>query len=222
MNSMYKPNISSTEKWVSTIAGTALAIVGYKRSNAALGVAGLGLLARGVTGFCPVSAAIGRNTASQDTRDALGGSGGVRVDASTTIHRPAQEVYSYWRQLENLPRFMDHVKDVREVGGGRSIWTVNGPLGVPVSWTAEIINDVPAELLSWRSVGDSDVVSAGSVRFKPSRDRGTDVRVKLQYDPPAGKAGATIAWLLGEDAQTQIEEELQRFKQLLETVAVPV
>jgi len=83
---------------------------------------------------------------------------------------------------------------------------------------AEIINDVPSELISWKSVPDSDVISAGSVRFKPAGgDHGTEVRVNLQYDPPAGKVGATVAWLFGEDPQSQIEEDLRRFKQLLET-----
>jgi uncharacterized membrane protein len=218
MNSMYKPNISVTEKWVSTVAGTALALVGYKRSNTALGLAGLGLVARGVTGFCPVNAAIGRNNAAKDTRTALGGPNGVRVQASTTIYRPVQEVYACWRQLENLPRFMSHLKEVQDLGDGRSRWTAMGPLGVPVSWEAEIINDIPPELISWRSIGDSDVVSAGSVSFRPAGgDQGTEVRVRLQYDPPAGKAGATVAWLLGEDPQTQIEDDLRRFKQLLET-----
>jgi uncharacterized membrane protein len=215
---MYKPNISATEKWVSTIAGAALAIAGYKRSNRALGVAGLGLVARGVSGFCPVSAAIGRDTSSTDTREALGGSGGVRVEASTTIYRPAQEIYTYWRQFDNLPRFMSHLQEVRDLGNGRSVWTATGPLGVPVSWTAELINDIAPELISWRSVEDSDVVTAGSVRFKSAPgDHGTEVRVKLQYDPPAGKVGATVAWLFGEDPETQIEEDLRRFKQLIET-----
>ena len=89
---------------------------------------------------------------------------------------------------------------------------------MPVTWTAEIINDVPAELISWRSVGGGDVVTAGSVRFKPAGgDHGTEVCVKLQYDPPAGKVGAVVAWAFGEDPQTQIEEDLRRFKQLLET-----
>jgi uncharacterized membrane protein len=214
---MYKPNISATEKWVSTIAGTALAVAGYKRSNRVLELAGLGLVARGVSGFCPVNAAIGRDTA-KDTREALAGPKGVVVEASITIYRPVQEVYAYWRQFENLPRFMSHLLEVQDLGDGRSRWTAEGPLGVPVSWEAEIINDVPPALISWRTVGDSDVVSAGSVRFRPAGgDHGTEVHVKLQYDPPAGKVGATVAWLFGADAQTEIEEDLRRFKQLLET-----
>jgi uncharacterized membrane protein len=220
MNAVYKPNISTTEKWVSTIAGVALAIAGFKRSNKALGLAGLGLAARGVSGYCPINAAIGRDTADRadrSTRDALRGSRGVRVEASTTVYRPALEVYAYWRDLDNLPAFMSHLHQVEDFGSGRSVWTARGPLGVPVTWAAEIINDVPAELISWRSIGQGDVISAGSVRFAPADDRGTEVRVKLQYDPPAGKVGATVAWLFGEDAQTQIEEDLRRFKQLLET-----
>jgi uncharacterized membrane protein len=140
------------------------------------------------------------------------------VEASITIYRPAPEVYAYWRRFENLPFVMIHLQDVQDLGGGRSRWTATGPLGVPVSWEAEIINDIPPELISWRSIGDSDVISAGSVRFKPAGgDHGTEVHVKLQNDPPAGKVGATVAWLLGADAQTQIEEDLRRFKQLLET-----
>jgi uncharacterized membrane protein len=218
MDAMYKPNISSTEQWVSTMAGALLAVVGFRRSKPILGLAGLGLIARGMTGFCPVNAATGRNTAGNDTREALGGARGVRVDASTTIYRPAQEIYAYWRSLSSLPRFMNHLQEVQELGGGRSRWTVNGPLGIPVSWEAELINDVPPELISWRSVGDSDVVSAGSVRFKAAGgDHGTEVRVTLQYEPPAGKVGATVAWLLGKSPQSQIEDDLRRFKQLLET-----
>jgi uncharacterized membrane protein len=86
-----------------------------------------------------------------------------------------------------------------------------------VEWDAEIINDIPPTLLSWKSVGDSDVVSAGSVRFRPEGDRATRVHVKLQYDPPAGKVGATVAWLLGDDAQHQVAEDLRRFKDLVES-----
>jgi uncharacterized membrane protein len=113
---------------------------------------------------------------------------------------------------------MSHLEEVEETTGTTSHWVAWGPLGVRVEWDAEIINDIPNQLISWRSVGESDVVSAGSVSFKPAGgDHGTEVRVKLQYDPPAGKVGATVAWLLGQDPQRQIAEDLRRFKQLLET-----
>jgi uncharacterized membrane protein len=215
---MYKPNISKTERWASTVMGAALAAAGYQQKNKALGVAGFALLGRGASGFCPVSAVVGRDTSEGDTRAFLRGARGVNVEAAVKIYRPQQEVYAYWRSLDNLPRFMDHLVEVRDFDGRRSHWIAKGPLGVHVEWDAEIIKDVPPEMISWKTVDDADVASAGSVYFKQEPgDLGTIVRVRLQYDPPAGKLGATVAWMLGDDPQTAIEEDLQRFKQLLET-----
>lgn len=218
MRSMYKPNISATARWASTIAGAALTGVGYKRSNRALSALGLGLIARGASGWCPVTAAVDRNAYGYDesTKTYLGGSRGVIVEDTITIQRPVDEVYTYWRNLENLPRFMDHLEEVQETDRFHSHWTARGPLGVRVEWDAEIINDIPPTLLSWKSVGDSDVVSAGSVRFKSVGESATEVHVKLQYDPPAGKLGATVAWFFGDDAQHQIAEDLRKFKHVLE------
>lgn len=219
MKSMYKPNISATGRLASTIAGAALAVVGYQRSNKALGLLGAGLVARGAGGWCPVTAAMNPYPQSdmEMTKRHLAGPRGVVVDDAITIYRPVSEVYSYWRNLENLPRFMSHLEDVRVLDRFQSHWAARGPLGVRVEWDAEIINDIPPTLLSWKSVGRSDVVSAGSVRFRPSGEHATEVRVKLQYDPPAGKLGATVAWLVGEDPQQQIAEDLRRFKQILES-----
>jgi uncharacterized membrane protein len=218
MKSMYKPNISATGRWVSTVAGAALTVVGYQRTNRALGLLGAGLLARGVSGWCPVTAAVERDThwSGEPTRRHLGGSGGVIVEDAITIYRPVDDVYGYWRNLENLPRFMEHLEEVDVLDYSRSHWIARGPLGVKVEWDAQVINDIPPTLLSWKSVGDSDVISAGSVRFKAVGDQATEVRVKLQYDPPTGKIGATVAWLLGEDPQHQIAEDLRKFKELLE------
>ena len=112
---------------------------------------------------------------------------------------------------------MEHLAEVRVTGQFHSHWVARGPLGVLVEWDAEIINDIAPTLISWKSVGHSYVVSAGSVRFKPEGEHATQVHLKLQYDPPAGKLGATVAWLLGDDPQHQIAEDLRRFKQLLET-----
>jgi len=215
---MYKPNISATGRWASTIAGAALAAVGYRRSNRALGVLGAGLIARGASGWCPVTAAVEGNSHynSEPTKRHLGGRPGVIVEDAIMIYRTIDEVYSYWRNLENLPRFMDHLEEVEVIDRFRSHWVARGPLGVKVEWDAQIINDIPPTLLSWKSVGDSDVISAGSVRFKASGEQATEVRVKLQYDPPAGKLGATVAWLLGEDPQHRIVEDLRKFKELIE------
>ena len=219
MRSMYKPNISATARLASTVAGAALAMVGYQRSNKALGLMGLGLIGRGASGWCPVTASLDTRDYgyNEDTKRHLGGPRGVIVEDAITIYRPVSEVYSYWRNLENLPRFMDHLEEVTVTDRFHSHWVARGPLGVLVEWDAEIINDIPPSLLSWKSVGQSDVVSAGSVRFRPAGEHATQVHVKLQYDPPAGKFGATVAWLVGDDPQHQIAEDLRRFKQLLET-----
>jgi uncharacterized membrane protein len=177
------------------------------------------LIARGTSGWCPVTAAVDRDAYgyADDTKRHLGGSRGIIVEDAITIHRPVHEVYAYWHNLENLPRFMQHLEEVQVRDHYHSHWVATGPLGVRVEWDAEIINDIPPTLLSWKSVGDSDVVSAGSVRFKAAGDKATEVYVKLQYDPPAGKLGATVAWLFGEDPQRQIAEDLRRFKDLLES-----
>ena len=138
------------------------------------------------------------------------------VEDAITIHRPIDEVYTYWRNFENLPQFMRHLDDVRTFDSTRSRWVAVGPLGVRVSWDAEIINDIPSTLISWKSSGDSEVATAGSVRFKAIGEKATEIIVRLQYDPPAGKMGGTFAWLLGDDPQRQIAEDLRRFKQILE------
>ena len=218
MKSMYKPNISATGRWASTLAGVALTAVGYKRSNRGLELLGTGLIARGVSGWCPVTATVERNSHAEGepTKRHLGGRHGVIVEDTVTIDRPIDDVYSYWRNLENLPRFMDHLEEVETIDQSRSHWVARGPLGVKVEWDAQIINDIPPTLLSWKSVGESDVISAGSVRFRAAGNHSTEVRVKLQYDPPAGKLGATVAWLSGEDAQQQIGQDLRKFKELVE------
>ena len=222
MKSVYKPNISGTGRMVSTVAGVALAAAGYQRSNRALGLLGLGLLGRGVSGWCPVTAAVDRNAVhyGDSTKRHLAGSRGVIVEDAIRIYRPISEVYAYWRNLENLPHFMDHLEEVRVIDGEHSHWVAIGPMGLRVEWDAEIINDIPPTLLSWKSTGEPDVASAGSVRFRSAGDQATEVRVKLQYEPPAGKLGATVAWLLGEDPQQQIAEDLRKFKQILETGVV--
>ncbi len=200
MRPVYKPNISTTARLVSTVAGATLAIAGYRRSNKALSLLGFGMLARGASGWCPVTAAVDPHADNMDpTRRYLGGSRGIIVEDAITIYCPVSEVYSFWRNLENLPRFMEHLEEVQVLDRFHSHWVARGPLGIRVEWDAEVINDIPPTLLSWKSVGHSDVVSAGSVRFKAAGEHATEVRVKLQYDPPAGKLGARVAGLFGED-----------------------
>lgn len=215
-------NINDTERWLSMAAGLGLAAYGASQRRAGgWGLAGLGalLFRRGYTAHCDLYQAFGVNTAGtgQDTRRALGGSGGIIVEESVTINRQASELYRFWRNLENLPRFMSHLESVERITDTLSRWRAKGPAGTTVEWNAEIINEVPDQVIGWRSIEGSDVVSAGSVNFDDAGPgRGTRVRVRLQYSPPGGKVGAAVAKLMGRDPATEIREDLRRFKQIVE------
>jgi len=220
-------NISDVEKWASIVAGAALAAYGLSRLKSNGWVyAGLGglLLRRGVTAHCDLYEALGVNTAgtASDTRAALGGPRGVNVLESVTIDRPIEELYRFWRNLENLPQFMRHLESVEKVTDTISHWRAKGPVGFDVEWDAEVYNEVPNKLIAWRSLEAADVVSAGSVNFdNAGPGRGTRVTVHLQYSPPGGKVGARIARLFGADAETEIREDLRLFKRLVEAGEAP-
>ncbi len=142
----------------------------------------------------------------------------LRASATVTINRPADEVYRFWRDLENLPRFMYHLESVRADGDGRSHWTARAPGGRRIEWDAEIVDDNLSEVISWRSVKGARVPNAGRVRFaRAAGGRGTEVRVDLVYAPPGGALGRAVAKLLGEEPGQQIRDDLRRFKQVIET-----
>jgi uncharacterized membrane protein len=147
----------------------------------------------------------------------------VRVERVTTIKRPIEEVYQYWKRFENLPKFMRHLERVETLGNGRSRWRAKAPLGRTVEWEAEILQDRENEWIAWRSIPGSDVENSGSVRFSRAPGaRGTEIRVQLQYTPPAGAFGRLVAQLFGEEPEQQIHEDLHRFKQLMETGEIPI
>lgn len=140
------------------------------------------------------------------------------VKKAVTVNRPAAELYQYWHDFENLPRFMQHLVSVQVDGEKRSHWTAQAPAGATVEWDAEIVADRPDELIAWRSLAGAAVDNAGEVRFAPAPGgRGTEVRVELQYDPPGGALGATVAKLFGEEPAQQVADDLRHFKQVLET-----
>lgn len=146
----------------------------------------------------------------------------IHVEKSITINRSAQELYDFWHDFEKLPRFMNHLISVRHEGWNRSHWVAKAPAGRTVEWDAEIVEDRPGELISWRSMENSDVDNAGRVSFERAPGgRGTIVRVVLDYRPPAGVIGAKIAKLFGEEPEKQIHVELHRFKQMMETGEIP-
>jgi len=142
---------------------------------------------------------------------------GIRVRKAITINRPPEAVYALWRDFESLPSFMFHLESVRELDQRLSYWKMRAPFGTSVEWTAEIVEDRPNELISWRSVEGAVVSNAGRVRFVPaSGGRGTEVQLDVSYDPPGGVIGATIAKLFGQEPNQQVDGDLRRFKQVLE------
>jgi uncharacterized membrane protein len=142
----------------------------------------------------------------------------IHVLRSITINREPEAVYEFWRDLANLPSFMAHLQSV-EVSNGKSTWRAKGPAGSAISWDAEIVLDRPGECIAWRSIeGTTSVPNRGVVRFNEAPGaRGTEVQVELKYEPPGGAVGATFAKLFGEEPGQQIDGDLRRLKQVLET-----
>jgi len=144
-------------------------------------------------------------------------SGVIRVQKTVTINRSPEELYRFWRDFQNLPRFMNHLGSVQVIGDKRSHWVARGPAGMRVEWDAEVIEDRSNEVIKWRSLEGSDVDNVGSVRFERAPGgRGTVVRVEIEYSPPAGVIGAGLAKLFGEDPEWQLKDDLRRFKQVME------
>ena len=148
---------------------------------------------------------------------------GILTKRSVTVNRPVEEVYAFWRNLENLPRFMRHLESVRVLDGRRSHWVAKAPAGKTVEWDAEIVNERENELLSWRATEDADVHNEGTVRFSQAPGgRGTEVRIALRYEPPGGVLGSKLAMLWREEPGQQVQDDLRRFKQVMELGEVVV
>jgi uncharacterized membrane protein len=148
---------------------------------------------------------------------------GFDVRYSVTIRRPIGDVYGFWRNFSNFPRFMRDLESVTVTGDRQSRWRINGPAGVPIEWGAEIVSDQENHMISWRSLPGSSVENRGAVRFEEApAGRGTEIHVELAYRPPAGQVGRTIAWLFGKDPRQQVREDLRRVKQILELGEVPL
>jgi uncharacterized membrane protein len=213
-------NVGKYERVASAIGGGAL--VGYalkSRTPAgiALGVLGAGLLYRGATGQCEAYRALGMNTAKTGEDVARD----VHIEKSITIGVSPAELYSFWRNFENLPRFMEDLESVTQLDGNRSHWVAKGPAGSTVEWDAEIYNEKEGELIAWRSLPESDITNAGSVHFEEAPGRGTYLKVVLNYNPPGGKAAQLFAKLFGSEPGQLVESNLKRLKQLLEAGEIP-
>lgn len=207
-------NVGEAERWLSIAAGGFLVLSGAWRGRF-VGIfrllTGAALLQRGLTGHCQAYEALGINTGTKSAEH------GIKVEKSIRVNRSPEQVYQFWRHLENLPRFMNHLRSVREISPTMSHWVAEGPAGQPVEWDATIINEEKNRLIAWKSAENAQVANAGTVRFDPASDGETEVKVSLVYNPPGGKAGAAVAKVLGRDPEQQIEEDLSRFKNILET-----
>jgi uncharacterized membrane protein len=219
-------NVGQSERMISAVAGGVVALAGLRMRSlpgVLMAALGGGLLYRGISGHCPAYEAVGRNTAESDAPSPEQYfEHGIHVEKSMTVERTPWDLYSFWRNFENLPKFMKHVESVQVIDEKRSHWVVRGPAGTTVEWDAEIINDEPNALIAWRSLANAEVDNAGSVRFVPGPEgRGTEVRVVIDYIPPAGRIGKWVARLFGEEPSQQLHEDLRRFKRLMETGEVP-
>ena len=215
-------NINDTERLASVVGGGTLLAWGLARRNwdgLLMAAIGGGLVYRGATGHCDVYQALGVNTSKRTGRNvSVPYELGIRIDRSIAINKPPAEVYKFWRNLENLPKFMTNLESVKEIDNQKSHWVAKGPAGSTVEWYADVINEKENELIAWRSLSGSQVANAGSVHFEPTEGgQGTIVKIELQYEPPGGSLGAAFAKLAGKDPDRQIGEDLRRLKQLLET-----
>jgi uncharacterized membrane protein len=146
-----------------------------------------------------------------------GNADAVHIDKTIHIAAPVEAVYCFWANVENFPRFMSHLREVRDLGNGKSRWVADGPAGVPVTWEAETTTQIANVKLAWKSVPGSVIRTAGEVRFEPEATDLTRVEIRMSYTPPAGVVGHAIATLLGANPKNEIDRDLVRLKSLLET-----
>jgi len=156
------------------------------------------------------------------SRPSVRGNKGIKTSTSFTINRPAEELYAFWRNFENLPRVMEHVESVQCMDNGRSHWRVKRSGDKFMEWDAEVINDHPNELIAWRTIEGSDVRHAGTVRFTPAPGGfGTEVKLSVEYEVAGGGFTEGLAKLFRHSPDQQIREDLRRFKQLMECGEIP-
>jgi uncharacterized membrane protein len=208
-----KQNLGTTERVITGVAAAGLAAFALKsgpmgrRLGAAL--TGGALAARAVTGHCGVKSAV----------EDVSSSAPIRVERQTVVNAPIESVYEFWNSVENFPKFMSHIQSVVRVSDRNSHWVASGPLGTSYEWDAEVTRNVPNDVIGWESTS-GDVVHRGTVRFKRVGPK-TRVKVRLEYEPPAGKVGATVAKLFGGDPRAQLDEYLKKLKKLLDKNPTP-
>ncbi len=225
VSAVNKTNLNNMERSASLIGGATLLLIGLKRPSwdgLLLAIAGGALIHTGVTGHCVANTALRRSNNGTSATNKADVAHEMHVEKSILINKDSTELYSFWRQFENLPGIMRHLESVTTLDDQRSHWVAIGPAGKKFEWDAEIYNEKPNELIAWRSLPGADIANAGSVRFEPvSSGRGTKVKIVLNYNVPGGKLTALFAKPSGNEPGQLIEDDLRRFKQLMETGEVP-
>ncbi len=204
---LLQQNWSPTARLLTGAGGMALTLYGLARrgiTGTAMGLMGAGLAARGIT-----DKSLGQLVGLESDQHS------VRVQKTVNIDAPVEEVYRFWENPENFPRFMDHVQEIM-VNGDNYHWTVAGPAGTPVEFDTFITRKEPNRLIAWKSRPNETVKSTGSVQFRPTSDGGTRATVHMSYTPPAGAVGHAVATMFGVNPKQAMDEDLARMKTLLE------
>lgn len=218
-------NVGETERWISLLGGGALILYGLKRRSwpgLALALLGGGMAYRGATGHCPVYQSLDINT-FEEKKEAFQREDSIRIEKSILIpQKTVDELYRFWRQVENLPRIMTHLESVREKSDNRSHWIAKAAIGTELDWEAEIADARENEQITWRAAEEGDADNIISVRFeKAPGEGGTWVRLLMEYHPRRSLLGAAFAKLFGEEPGKVLEETLARFKEVIETPGAP-
>ena len=213
----YSTNVTIVERLASIVAGSLLIVNGVKNRDkftAAKAAAGGYLLYRGATGHCNIYEMAGKNHLPDPIKN-------INIRTVLFVNKPRHEVYSFWRELSNLPLFMKHLKSVKNLDSKTSKWKAYLPGGLgTIKWKAEIVKDEPGKLLGWNSLPDSAIDNAGKVEFRDA-EGGTELRVIITYRPPLGAVGAGIAKLFNATFENIIEEDVKSFKRYIETGVKP-
>ncbi|MES2575350.1 MAG: SRPBCC family protein [Bacteroidota bacterium] len=210
--SKIKTNVSTLERIAMIASGAYFLYKGTSKENKSIGEisAGGAMLARGISGYCPIYDAVDHLKNDKASN--------VNIRISSVINKPISEVYAFWRDVENLPKFMTHLESVKPISYTTSKWTAKGPGGIgKISWNAEIIKDEKERLISWNSLPDSTIKNAGKVIFKP-KGKATEIDVTISYHAPLGIAGEAAAKFLNPYFEKLVQADIQNFKSYLESI----
>lgn len=210
-SSKLKKNVSTLERIAMITSGGYLLYKGLSQENKSVAKIGSGgaMLLRGISGYCPVYDAVDHLKNDKSSN--------INIRINSVIDRPVNEVYSFWRDFENLPKFMTHIESVKPLNYTTSKWTAKGPAGIgTLSWKAEIVKDEKDRLISWNSLPDSSIQNAGKIVFRPSGN-GTEIIVTISYHAPLGIAGEGAAKLLNPYFEKLVKEDILNFKTYLES-----